>query len=375
MATNSFESGATPSGDPLLIFGETLGYDQVRSAWEEIVHFLDERRPLKLSLDFSRVTLADSAGIAFLRTLDHYCRRRGIEIDYAPLPPSIEQFLQYTRPEEGQFKPAAKRPWRDWVHRMGEQARETLWGAHALIRFGGAFFSVSLKSFTKLGRYRWRETLYYLQLSGADAVPILGLLSFLLGLVIAFEAAVQLRQFGANIFVADLVSLSITRELGPLLTAIILTGRSGSAFAAEIGTMKVNEEVDALAVMGFDIMDFLVLPKIHALIVAGPLLTLFADATGIAGGLVVGITGLDLTASSFFQEAMSNITVNDVFSGLIKSVVFAVLIALIGCFRGLRTEKGADSVGRQTTSAVVSGIFLIIVADSIFTVLFHIIDF
>jgi phospholipid/cholesterol/gamma-HCH transport system permease protein len=203
-------------------------------------------------------------------------------------------------------------------------------------------------------------------------MPIVFLLSFLVGMVMAFQAAVQLRQFGANIYVADLLSLAMTRELGPVFTAVILAGRSGSAFAAEIGTMKVNEEVDALTVMGFDITSFLVLPKILALAICGPLLTILANASGILGGVVVGVLSLDLTAASFLEETYQILSLRDILSGLIKSVVFALLVALIGCLRGLQVDKGADSVGRQTTSAVVSGILLIILADAVFTILFHV---
>jgi phospholipid/cholesterol/gamma-HCH transport system permease protein len=187
----------------------------------------------------------------------------------------------------------------------------------------------------------------------------------------AFQAAVQLRQFGANIYVADLISISISRELGPVFTAIILAGRSGSAYAAEIGTMKVNEEVDALTVMGIGVVEFLVLPKVIALAVAGPLLTIFANASAVLGSVLVGIMSLDLTAAAFMNQDQSALALRDVTTGLVKSVVFAVLVALIGCFRGFQTEKGAQGVGRQTTSAVVSGIFLIIAADAMFTVLFY----
>jgi phospholipid/cholesterol/gamma-HCH transport system permease protein len=243
-----------------------------------------------------------------------------------------------------------------------------------LIRFVGDFFLSTGSALHHFRRFRWRETLYYAQLSGSDAMPIVFLLSFLLGLVMAFQGAVQLRQFGANIFVADLLSLALTRELGPVFTAVILAGRSGSAFAAELGTMKVNEEVDALVVMGFDTTKFLVLPKVMALALCGPLLTMLANASGVLGGIVVGILSLDLTAASFVEEVYSILTLTDVVGGLAKSFVFSILIALIGCFRGLQADKGADSVGRQTTSAVVSGIFLIILADAVFTVVYHIFD-
>ncbi len=205
-------------------------------------------------------------------------------------------------------------------------------------------------------------------------MPIISLISFLMGLTMAFQAAVQLRQFGANIFVADMLALAFTRELGPILTAIILAGRSGSAFAAEIGTMKVNEEVDALTVMGFDITEFLVMPKIYALGLAGPLLTCLSNWMGLVGGVVVSVIGLDLTVASFMQEAYEILDLSDVLTGLVKSFAFSILIGAIGCLRGLQTGQGADSVGRQTTSAVVSGLFLIIFADAIFTVIFHVFD-
>jgi phospholipid/cholesterol/gamma-HCH transport system permease protein len=260
------------------------------------------------------------------------------------------------------------------VSHLGESLLRKVgeWGD--LIRFVGDFLISMGRAFHHWRRFRWREVLYYTQLSGADAMPIVFLLSFLLGLVMAFQGAVQLRQFGANIFVADLLSLAMTRELGPVFTAVILAGRSGSAFAAEIGTMKVNEEVDALVVMGFDITELLVLPKVVALAICGPLLTMLANGSSIVGGIVVGILSLDLTAASFIQEVYSILTLTDVIGGLAKSLVFSILIALIGCFRGLQADKGADSVGRQTTSAVVSGIFLIILADAVFTVLYHIFD-
>ena len=240
-----------------------------------------------------------------------------------------------------------------------------------LIRFLGDFILATATVLRHMKSFRWKETLYYAQRSGADAMPMVFVLSFLIGLVMAFQAAVQLRQFGANIYVADLVSLALTRELGPVFTALVLAGRSGSSFAAEIGTMTVNEEVDALVVMGFDVTRFLVLPKVFALAVCGPLLTLWANASGILGGIVVGIVSLDVTASAFLTETYETLAMTDIASGMIKSLVFAFLIAIIGCLRGLQTRTGADSVGRQTTSAVVSATFSVIFADAVFTVFFH----
>jgi phospholipid/cholesterol/gamma-HCH transport system permease protein len=207
--------------------------------------------------------------------------------------------------------------------------------------------------------------------TGADAVPIVILINFLVGFVMAFQGAVQLKQFGANIFVADLVGLSVTRELGPLMTAIIVCGRSGAAFAAELGSMKVSEEIDALRTMGFGAMRYLVLPRVVALILVIPLLTLMADFVGILGGLVVGLTTLDLSVAGYVNETRKALSVWDVYSGVIKSMVFGLAIALIACQQGLATTGGAEGVGRRTTASVVTILFSLILLDAGFTVLFH----
>jgi len=208
-----------------------------------------------------------------------------------------------------------------------------------------------------------------MQRVGVDGLPIVALISFLMGLIMAFMSSVQLQQFGANIYVASLVGLAMTRELGPIITAIIVAGRSGSAFAAEIGTMKISEEVDALFTMGFNPVLFLVVPKLIAALVMVPILTLFSDLFAIIGGLLVGISMLDLTVNSYMAQTIKTLTLFDVFWGVLKSGVFAVLITWIGCLRGFQVRGGAASVGQATTSAVVSSIFLIILTDSIFSVI------
>jgi phospholipid/cholesterol/gamma-HCH transport system permease protein len=212
-------------------------------------------------------------------------------------------------------------------------------------------------------------TLYAMEKTGVDALPIVGLISFLLGLIMAFMSSVQLRQFGANIYVASLVGLAMVRELGPIMTAIIVAGRSGSAFAAEIGTMKISEEVDALFTMGFDPTRFLVVPKMVATVIVVPFLTMFSDLCAILGGLVVGVSMLDLTVNAYIFQTMKTLTLFDVFWGLLKSGIFALLITIVGCLRGFQVKGGAASVGQATTSAVVSGIFLIILSDSLFAVI------
>ena len=216
---------------------------------------------------------------------------------------------------------------------------------------------------------RANDTISEMEKIGVDALPIVCLISFLLGLIMAFMSSVQLRQFGANIYVASLVSLAMVRELGPIMTAIIVAGRSGSAFAAEIGTMKISEEVDALFTMGFEPTRFLVLPKLVAALITVPILTLFSNIFAIMGGLVVGVLMLDLTTNSYITQTIKTLTIFDISLGFFKSGVFALLIAMVGCLRGFQVRGGAAAVGQATTSAVVSSIFLIILSDSVFAVI------
>ncbi len=218
----------------------------------------------------------------------------------------------------------------------------------------------------------WREIAPLMNRTGADAVPIVLLINFLIGFVMGFQSAVQLKQFGANIFVADLVGLSITRELGPLMTAIIVCGRSGAAFAAELGTMKVSEEVDALRTMGFGPWRYLVIPRMLALILVMPILTLLADLVGILGGLLVGILSLDLSITAYLNETRNALHMWDIFQGLIKCGVFGFAIGLIACQQGLATSGGAEGVGRRTTAAVVTSLFALILIDAGFTMLFYV---
>lgn len=205
-------------------------------------------------------------------------------------------------------------------------------------------------------------------LIGVNALPIVGLLSLLLGLILAFQSAFQLQQFGANIFVANLVGVSMTREFGAMMTAIILAGRSGSAIAAELATMKVQEELDALRTMGINPTRFLLLPRLIAICVMAPLLTLMADVVGIGGGFIIGTLYMDLSAGAFINQTLIAVTLSDFMHGLLKSVVFGAIIGGVGCWCGMSIEGGASGVGRQTTRAVVASIFLIILADSIFAV-------
>jgi phospholipid/cholesterol/gamma-HCH transport system permease protein len=220
---------------------------------------------------------------------------------------------------------------------------------------------------------RWKDVWYTCEQVGVNAVPIVALISFLLGIILAFQSAVPMRQFGAELFVADLVGLSILRELGPLMTAILLAGRSGAAFAAEIGTMKVNEELNALTTMGLDPVRFLVVTRIIAAVLMVPLLTLFANMVGILGGALTMIS-FNIPVLTFLREVDSLVDLGDLWAGMAKTPVFAMLIAGIGCLRGLQTQTGASAVGISATRAVVSGIILLVVVDGIYAFIYYLMD-
>ena len=241
-----------------------------------------------------------------------------------------------------------------------------------LLAFTGNTALTGLAVATHPGRLRWRNVLHHVQIGGFQAMPIVALMAFLLGVVVAYQGADQLRHYGANIFVVDLVGYAMLREFAPLMTAIIIAGRSGSSYAAQIGTMVVTEEIDAMRTMGMEPREVLVLPRIGALVIALPLLTVLADITGVFGGMVMARTQLDIGFREFIVRFGDVLQGASFLVGIGKAVVFAVVISLIGCFQGFRTQGSADSVGRQTTLSVVQAIFLVIVVDAAFSVAFNI---
>ena len=240
----------------------------------------------------------------------------------------------------------------------------------SLISFVGELVSALGRAALDPKSVRWRDVVRIAETAGVNALPIVALVSFLMGVIMAFQGAISLRRFGADIFVANLVGLAMLRELGPLMTAIILAGRSGSAFAAELGTMKVREEIDALKTMGLDPVRFLVVTRVTAAVVMMPLLTVFADLLGLVGGAVV-MRSFGIPVITFYHQVQYQVTYGSFVGGLVKSFVFGILVAAIGCLRGLQTTTGASAVGESTTRAVVSGIVLIVVTDGIFSVVFY----
>ncbi len=256
------------------------------------------------------------------------------------------------------------------LERLGRHAWAGVAGGAGYLAFVGESAHALLRALRHPHLLRWRPILHNVQTAGLEALPITGLLSFLMGVVIAYQGADQLQRFGANIFVVDLVALSMLRELSPLLTAIIIAGRSGSAYTAQIGTMKVTEEIDALRTIGIGAQELLVVPKVIALILVMPLLTVYTDVTGVLGGMVMARTKLDVGFDVFLDRLDEAIQLSSYWTGLAKAPVFAMIIALVGCYRGFQVTGSAESVGAQTTMSVVQSIFLVIVTDAIFSILY-----
>jgi phospholipid/cholesterol/gamma-HCH transport system permease protein len=261
-----------------------------------------------------------------------------------------------------------------FVAHVGRATSEIFGEVRGVIEFFGQIIVAGLGVLRRPMTGNWKDVLSIMERSGADALPIVLLINGLVGFVMAFQAAHQLAQYGANIYVANLVGLSVTRELAPLMTAIIIAGRSGAAFAAELGTMKVSEEIDALRTMGFGPVRHLVLPRVIGLVLVAPFLTLFGDIIGIVGGLLVGIGTLGLSTTGYMNQTFRAVEGWDVQSGLLKSVVFAITIALIACQQGFATSGGAAGVGRRATSTVVSSLFAIVILDALFTIVFRYFD-
>jgi len=367
-----FEIREEPHGDGLRL--RVRGRVDIRcaQAFRDALLRFAERSGDDLAIDLAGVDYFDSGGGAALVGVQAKLAARNARLRVVAATGEIEGLLRLIDLEAlAKPLPLPHGDDANVVERVGRAAIAFAADARELTSFIGEVILGLADALRHPRQVRWRETWSYMHRTGVGALPIVSLISFLMGLITAFQAAVQLRQFGADIYIADLVGLSITRELGPLMTAIIAAGRSGAAFAAEIGTMKVSEEIDALTTMGLDRTRFLVTPKVLALLAMLPCLTLYADLVGILGGLTVATVGFDLPAIVYVRQTAHAVSAWDVFSGVIKSVVFALLIAGVGCLRGFQARTGAESVGRITTSAIVAGIFLIIVADAIFTVLFH----
>lgn len=324
----------------------------------------------ELVVDGAGVERLDTVGVWLLQELLQRLRSQGHAVSMRGWSPRFAELLELLARHPDAPPPAPRRP--STLERAGRAALAAGDEVFALLGFVGEAAAALAASIARPARIRWRPILHNIRSAGVDALPIIGLLSFLMGVVIAYQSADQLRKYGANIFVADLVGLSMLREFAPLMTAIIVAGRSGSAYAAQIGTMSVTEEIDAMRTIGIAPFELLVLPKVLALLVALPLLTLFADVLGVFGGMVMARAQLGVGFEDFLDRFTKAVSVTAYAIGIGKAPVFAAIIAVVGCFQGFRTRGGADSVGRHTTRSVVQSIFLVIVADALFSVLFSV---
>src|SRR6266536_1754570 len=334
-----------------------------------------ESAPSVRHIGFEARALAswDSSVLAFLVEVSELCRLRGIDMDRTSLPSGLRRLLDLAEavPEKkGARKETVETP---FLERIGNTAIGAGTSLGEMLAFLGDMTLTFVRLFRMKVRFRAVDLCLLIQQSGAQALPIVTLISFLVGVILAFVGAVQLKQFGAQIYVADLVGIAMTREMGAMMTAILMAGRTAAAVAAQLGTMKVTQEIDALTTAGFSPMEFLVLPRVVALVLMMPLLCLYADFVGIAGGAAVGVGMLDLSWMTYFQQTASAVSLTDTAGGVFKSSVYGVLIALAGCMRGLQSGTSSAAVGDAATSAVVTGIVAIIVACGIFAVVFYVV--
>ncbi len=328
-------------------------------------------------IDLSECRAVDSAGAWVLdRTLAEL-KRHGAEVSLAGISPAVETLLGTVaqRHVECPPEPAPDNPLIALCLKLGRETFGLIREANELLSFLGLSFLVFLRLTFMPWRIRFTSLVAQMEQTGLNAIPIVGLISFLIGVVLAYQGADQLARFGAQIFTVNLVAVGVLREMGIILTSIIVAGRSGSAFTAQIGIMKMNEEIDAMRTLGLDPMEVLVLPRIVALILVLPLLTFYADIMGLLGGAVMATVVLDIGYVQFLRQLHDAVTMEHFLVGIIKAPFFAYIIAMVGCFEGLRVSRSAESVGSQTTRAVVESIFLVIVLDAIASIFFSVIGF
>nr|WP_080885164.1 MlaE family lipid ABC transporter permease subunit [Nitrospira japonica] len=363
------QANSDADGGLVLFIDGPLDTHTTGRAWRIALDALSRSNPRRVIVDAARLTYCDGAGAALLLEL----QRRQLEsrgsYEIRSLNAAAQSLLDlYGRSDRS--SPESASPGWSSVEQIGRATVTLCRDVVALIAFVGELCAALGRAALRPGLVRWRDVFLTAELAGVNALPIVALLGFLLGLIMAFQSAIPMREFGADIYVANLIGLSMLRELGPLLTAIILAGRSGSAFAAELGTMKVSEELDALVTMGLEPVDFLVVPRVLAAVVMTPLLAIWAGFLGLIGGAVV-MRSLGFPFVTYVIQVESAVTVSDMIGGLSKAFVFGIVVAAIGCLRGLQTRSGASAVGESTTRAVVSGLVLITIVDGVFAVVFY----
>jgi phospholipid/cholesterol/gamma-HCH transport system permease protein len=325
----------------------------------------------RIAIDVGGLTGWDSGLLIFLRGLDGFADRMGLETDASGLPEGVRRLLRLAAavPERAGARRAATRE--SFLARVGRETVALVQASRELVAFLGEVTIAFDRLLRGKARFRRSDLMLILQEVGAQALPIVSMISFLVGVILAFLGSIQLLQFGAQIYVADLVGIGMARDMAAMMVGIILAGRTGAAFAAQLGTMQVNEEIDALATLGLSPMEFLVLPRVLALVVMTPLLCLYANLMGLLGGAFVGVTFLDLPAVTYLQETQYALQLPDFAAGLIKGGVYGVVVAVAGCLRGMQCGRSSAAVGQATTSAVVTSIVFIVICMAILTLIYN----
>jgi phospholipid/cholesterol/gamma-HCH transport system permease protein len=348
--------------------------DDAAPLWSELERTLREPHTGgRFEIDLSGLRSADGTTIALIVALRAALVGRGVACEIVGTAGRTAELVHLFRGDRPVI-PVAKTASPRAIARFGDAVARLFHYARIQIEFVGDVASSTLHMIRNPALGNWSAMPALIVRAGTDGIPIVLLLNFLIGFVMAYQSSEQLQLYGANIYVADIVGISVTRELGPLMTAVIMCGRSGAAFAAELGTMRVSEEIDALRTLGVPPVPYLVVPRIIALAVAAPILTLLGDLVGVVGGLVVGAMSLDVTPIGYINELHTIVVASDVWTGLVKSVIFGAAIAFIGCQQGLATHGAASGVGRGTTTTVVNCLFTIVIADTLATVMFRMAD-
>lgn len=325
-----------------------------------------------VAIDCSQIEAFDTAGAWLVDRTERGLTAQGQNVSVESLSPEHTQLLVTVKSGDTLLPEpqSTQNSFLAVVERVGKATYQIGGEGRDLINFLGHSVIVLGRSIANPGKVRLTPLVHHIEQAGLNALPIVGLISFLIGVVLAFQGAEQLSKFGAQIFTVNIVAQGVLREMGVLLTAIMLAGRSGSAFTAQIGTMKVREEVDAMQTIGLDPMEILVLPRIWALVIVLPLLTFFANVMGLLGGAIMATVTLDVTFFQFARQLSGAVTMWTFWIGLIKAPIFGFIIGLVGCYEGMRVSGSAESVGRMTTRSVVESIFLVIVLDAMFSILF-----
>ncbi|MEY4939762.1 MAG: hypothetical protein RIQ93_1497 [Verrucomicrobiota bacterium] len=364
------QATAQVDGDALdIVVTGTWQVTEPRPAWREVVA---ERAPKRVRLNVNGVERWDSSLLLFLFEAQQWCRTTGVACDATSLPSKIHDLLAQL--DRSSATGAVHDRSATFLTAVGQATLDIVANAREILHFVGECFISAVRLARSPGKFRWADCLAEMQQCGPMATPIVGLVSFLVGVTLAYTGAIVLRMFGGDIWIADLIGLATVREVGAVMTAVVLAGRTGAAFAATLGNMKTNEEIDALETLGISAVQFLVLPRLLALAIMTPLLTLYANTMGILGGMVVAYGLLAISPTAYWVEMLTIVDLSDVSSGIIKASAFGLIIGLSGCLRGLQAERSAAGVGRAATSAVVTSIMLMVVADAVFAVVFNVLD-